>query len=71
MQSLMFLGCFVEKLSKKPLGSARPPSVVKEGLNQFLWFSNDTHLTVLRYDSYQQLNNTNLQPKRLTGAWFG
>ena len=32
-------------------------------LNQFLWFSKDTHSTALRYGSYQKLDNTNLQLK--------
>ena len=33
MQSLMFLNCFVQKLSKKTFGgSARTPPSVKEGL---------------------------------------
>ena len=39
MQSLMFLDCFVQKLSKKTFGSLGgrldppPPPLVKEGLN--------------------------------------
>ena len=35
MQSLMFLGCFVQKLSKKNLWGFRstPPPLVKEGLS--------------------------------------
>ena len=29
----------------------------------FMRFSKDTHSTALGYDSYQQLDGTNLQPK--------
>ena len=38
-------------------------SLDRIGLNQFLWFSKDTHSSALRYDLYQELDSTNLQPK--------
>ena len=50
MQSLMFLDCFVQKVSKKNLlgvGSTHPPPLVKEALTADLGISPITLLVIL------------------------